>query len=147
METRTSSQTKARFIVVTVFVIGFAAGALSLNLYQQLTNSKSKDRPQRGAEMIVERMNRAVGLTQPQQEQIKKILDETNEKYRDLRINLIEPRIKDVEPQFSAVRQESRDRIRALLTPEQLPKYEQMIQERDRIREQEREKEKDRQKH
>ena len=29
METKTSSQTKARLIVVTVFVIGFAAGALA----------------------------------------------------------------------------------------------------------------------
>ena len=28
MESKTSSQAKARFIVATVFVIGFAAGAL-----------------------------------------------------------------------------------------------------------------------
>ena len=147
MENKTSSQNKARLIVVSVFVIGFAAGALSLNLYQQLTSSKDKNRPHNGAEFLVNKMNEKVGLTQSQQEQIKKILDETNDKYRDMRINLIEPRIKDVEPQFASVRQESRDRIRALLTPEQLPKYEQMIQERDKMREQEKEREKERQKH
>jgi hypothetical protein len=135
-------------IVVTVFVIGFAAGVLSLNLYQQLTSSKDdKNQRRNGAEFLVNKMTQKVGLTQPQQEQVRKILDETNDKYKDLRVNLIEPRIKDVEPQFNAVRQESRDRIKALLTPEQLPKYQEMIEERDRMREQEREKEKERQKH
>lgn len=137
MESKTS-QSKARLIVVTVFVIGFAAGALSLNLYQQLTNSKGKDRPHNGAEFLVNKMNEKVGLTSDQQEQIKKILDETNDKYREIRKD-IEPRIKDVVPRFDTVRQESRDRIRALLTTEQLPKYEQMVTEHDKMREQERE--------
>jgi Spy/CpxP family protein refolding chaperone len=146
MESRTS-QSKARLIVVSVFVIGFAAGALALNLYQQLTSSSKSKGPHNGAEFLVNKMNDKVGLTQSQQDQIRKILEETNDKYRDLRITVIEPRIHDVEPQFNAVRQESRDRIRALLTPEQLPKYEQMIQERDKMREQEKEKEKERQKH
>ena len=34
MDSNTNSQTKARVIVVSVFVIGFVAGALALNLYQ-----------------------------------------------------------------------------------------------------------------
>ena len=143
MESKTS-QSKARVIVVSVFVIGFAAGALALNLYQQLTSSSKNKGPRNGAEFLINKMNDKVGLTQNQQDQIRKILEETNDKYRELRINVIEPRIHDVEPQFNAVRQESRDRIRALLTPDQLPKYEEMIRERDKMREQE--KEKDRQK-
>jgi Spy/CpxP family protein refolding chaperone len=142
MESNTS-KSKARLIVVSVFVIGFAAGALALNLYQQLTRSSNKG-PRNGAEFLLNKMNDKVGLTQNQQDQIRKILEETNDKYRELRIKVIEPRIHDVEPQFNAVRQESRDRIRALLTPDQLPKYEEMITERDKMREQE--KEKDRQK-
>src|SRR6266571_695259 len=129
MESKTTSQTKAKLIVVSVFVIGFAAGALSLNLYQSLTSSdKKKDPPRGGTEFLLNRMNQRVGLTSEQQEQIKKILDETNDKYKALRVEL-EPKIKDFEPKFNAVRQESRDRIRALLTPEQLPKYEKMIEE------------------
>jgi Spy/CpxP family protein refolding chaperone len=115
-----------------------------LNLYQQLTSSSRNKGPRNGAEFLINKMNDKVGLTQNQQDQIRKILEETNEKYRELRINVIEPRIHDVEPQFNAVRQESRDRIRALLNPDQLPKYEDMIRERDKMREQE--KEKDRQK-
>ena len=143
MESNTS-QSKARLIVVSVFVIGFAAGALALNLYQQLTSSSKEKGPRNGAEFLINKMNDKVGLTRNQQDQIRKILEETNDKYRELRITVIEPRIHDVEPQFNAVRQESRARIRALLTPDQLPKYEEMIAERDRMREQE--KERDRQK-
>ena len=141
MESKSNSQSKARVIVVSVFVIGFAAGALALNLYQQLTASKGKDGPRNGTEVLIRRMNEKVGLSSDQQEQIKKILDETNDKYREIRKDL-EPRIKDFEPRFNAVRQESRDRIRGLLTSEQLPKYEQMVTEHDKMREQERERSK-----
>ena len=138
MDSNTNSQTKARVIVVSVFVIGFVAGALALNLYQRLTSSGNKDMPHNGTEFLIKRMNDKVGLTSEQQEQIKKILDETNDKYRDIRKDM-EPRIKDFEPRFNTVRQESRDRVRALLTPDQLPKYEQMVQDHDKMREQEKE--------
>jgi len=138
---KTNSKTKARFIVVSVFVIGFAAGALALNLYEKLSRSGPKDQPRNGTEFLLKRMNDKVGLSSDQQDQIKKILDETNDKYKDLRTEM-EPRIKDFEPRFNAVRQESRDRIRALLSPEQLPKYEQMVQDHDKMREQEKERSK-----
>ncbi|HSB09458.1 MAG TPA: hypothetical protein VLM38_08075 [Blastocatellia bacterium] len=141
METKTSSRNKARLIVVTVFVIGFGAGALSLNLYQQMTSSDKKNAPQHGPEFLIKRLHDRVGLTNDQEDQIRKVLVETNDKYREIRTEL-EPRIKDFEPRFNAVREQSRDRIRALLTPEQLPKYEKMIEERDRMREQEKERNK-----
>lgn len=138
MESKTNSQSKARLIVVSVFIIGFAAGALALNLYQNLSRSSSNNMPRNGTEFLLKRMNDKVGLSSEQQEQIKKILDETNDKYKDLRSEM-EPRIKDFEPRFNSVRQESRDRIRALLSPDQLPKYEQMVQDHDKMREQEKE--------
>src|SRR5215813_4062466 len=101
MESKSTSQTKARMIVVTVFVIGFAAGALSLNLYQSLTGSdKKKDQPRGGTEFLLNRMNQRVGLSSEQQEQVRKILDETSEKYKALRTEL-EPKIKDFEPKFN----------------------------------------------
>jgi len=137
-----NSRSKARLMVVSVFVIGFAAGALSLNLYQQLTSSDNKrNGPRGGSEVLVNRIKAEVGLASDQQEQIKKILDETADKYREIRKEM-DPAIKDFEPRFNAVRQESRDRIRALLTPEQLPKYEKMVEKHDKMREQERERSK-----
>ena len=141
MESKTNSQTKARLIVVSVFVIGFAAGALALNLYQQLSRSSDRNTPRNGAELLLKRMNEKVGLASDQQEQIKQILDETADKYKDIRKEM-DPVVKPFEPRFNSVRQESRDRIRALLTAEQLPKYEQMVTEHDKMREQEKERSK-----
>ena len=141
MESNSNSQSKARLIVVSVFVIGFAAGALALNLYQSLNGSNKKDPRRGGTEFLIGKMNEEVGLTSDQQEKIRKILDETSEKYKQIRVE-IDPLVKPFEPRFNAVRQESRDRIRTLLTSEQLPKYEEMIKTHDKMREQERERSK-----
>jgi hypothetical protein len=137
MESNTS-QRKARLIVAAVFVIGFAAGALSLNLYQHLTSSKKPDPPRGRSEYILEKMKEEVGLTSDQQDRIKKILDETGEKYIEIRKD-IDPVMKPFEPRFDAVRQESRARIRALLSEDQLPKFEEMVRKQDETREKERE--------
>ena len=137
MESNTS-QRKARLIVAAVFVIGFAAGALSLNLYEHLTSSKKPDPPRGRSEYILEKMKEEVGLTSDQQERIKKILDETGEKYIEIRKDL-DPVMKPFEPRFDAVRQESRARIRALLSEDQLPKFEEMVRKQDETREKERE--------
>ena len=141
MESNSNSQSKARLIVVSVFVIGFAAGALALNLYQSLNGSNKKDPRRGGTEFLIGKMNEEVGLTSDQQEKIRKILDETSEKYKQIRVE-IDPLVKPFEPRFNAVRQESRDRIRALLTSDQLPKYEDMVTKHDKMREQERERSK-----
>ena len=138
MESNTS-QKKARLIVAAVFVIGFAAGALSLNLYQHLTSSNKQDHPQGRTEYILGKMNKEVGLTSDQQDSVKKILDETGKKYFEIRKDL-EPTMKPFEPRFEAVRQESRNRIRSLLSDEQLPKFEEMVRKQDEMREKEREK-------
>jgi hypothetical protein len=137
MESNTS-QTKARLIVAAVFVIGFAAGALSLNLYEHLTSSKKRDPPRGRSEYILEKMKEEVGLTSDQQDRIKKILDETGEKYIEIRKD-IDPVMKPFEPRFDAVRQESRARIRALLSEDQLPRFEEMVRKQDETREKERE--------
>jgi hypothetical protein len=137
MESNTS-QRKARLIVAAVFVIGFAAGALSLNLYQHLTSSKKPDPRRERSEYILEKMKEEVGLTSDQQERIKKVLDETGEKYFEIRKD-IDPVMKPFEPRFDAVRQESRARIRALLSEDQLPKFEEMVRKQDETREKERE--------
>jgi hypothetical protein len=138
MENKTSSQTKARLIVMTVFVIGFAAGALSLNLYQRLTNA-AQPKPEGRAGVLIQKMNERMDLSSEQQDQIKEILDRTAKKYAEIRVDM-EPRLKDFEPRFNAVRQQQRDEIRAVLDEKQLPKFNEMVEERDRLREQEKEK-------
>jgi hypothetical protein len=140
MESKTSSQAKARILIAAVFIIGFAAGALSLNLYQKFTSSKSNNaEPHDRAGVIIQRMDEKMSLTSPQKGQIRKILDSTGEKYGEIRKKM-EPFVKDFEPQFDAVRQQSRNEIRAVLTDKQLPEFEKMVEEQDRIQQEEREK-------
>jgi hypothetical protein len=140
MESRTSSQAKARMLIVAVFVIGFAAGALSLNLYQRFTSSRSPNLdPRDRAGLIIQRMDEKMSLSKPQKDQVRQILDNTGEKYGEIRKRM-EPFMKDFEPQFDAVRQQSRNEIRAVLTDKQLPEFEKMVEEQDRTQQEEREK-------
>ncbi|HJQ68188.1 MAG TPA: hypothetical protein VKA70_04415 [Blastocatellia bacterium] len=135
MESKTSSQTKARVIVLSIFVIGFAAGALSMNLYERFSSKgPSPDIPPHGPTYLLTKMDNKLDLSDDQKESIRTILEDTNEKYIEIRRDL-QPRVKEYEPRFDAVRQQSRDRIRAVLKPNQLPKYEEMVQESDRRRE------------
>jgi Spy/CpxP family protein refolding chaperone len=136
MGSKSPSQSKARLLVLAVFVIGFAAGALSMNLYQRSSGpdpnySETDSKPQ---ERIVRQMNQKLSLTPEQQKEISLILDETFDNYSEIRKEM-EPRIKDFKPRFDEERQKSRDRIRAVLTPEQLPRFEKMVEENDLKRE------------
>lgn len=135
MESKATSQNKARLIVLVVFVIGFTAGALSLNLYQRMNGPAPEAENQRPQDHIIKKMRQTLDLTGQQESQIKAILDETFENYGNIRQEM-EPQIKEFKPRFDAVRQQSRDRIRALLTAEQLPKFEEMVQKQDAQREQ-----------
>jgi hypothetical protein len=121
--------------VLAIFVIGFAAGALSMNLYDHLASRSSNDTgPPYGSKDLLNRLNQKLSLSDEQKQEIGTILDETSEKYIEIRRD-IQPRVKEFEPRFEAVRLQSRDRIRAVLRPDQLPKYEEMVQESDRRRE------------
>jgi len=144
MESRTSSQAKARLLVIAVFVIGFAAGALSLNLYQRFTSSRPNNvDPRDRAAVFIQRMDERVSLTGAQKDQIRTILDGTRKKYGDIREEM-EPYMKQFEPRFDAVRQQSRNEIRAVLNDKQLPEFEKMIEEQDRERERMQQEEKER---
>ncbi|HWP43967.1 MAG TPA: hypothetical protein VNO14_12065 [Blastocatellia bacterium] len=142
MDSKTSNRTKARLVVLSIFVIGFVAGALSMNLYNRASDDQNKDRrrgPRNGQFRVVKIMTDKLGLTEDQQEKIKTILSETYEQYDAIREEM-RPEMEKYAPRFDAARQRGRERIREVLTPEQLPKFEEMVQEQDRQRAQERKK-------
>ena len=131
MENKSATQTKARVIVVAVFVLGLVAGGLSMTLYQRITNASDTHagRP-RGAkpqDYVLEKMNNALNLTPDQQSSIREILKGTFEQYGDIK--------KDIEPRLDVVRQQGRERIREVLRPDQLPKYEELVRKHDSERE------------
>jgi Spy/CpxP family protein refolding chaperone len=75
---------------------------------------------------LMGRMNRQLNLTPPQREIIEQIFHESRERIRKLR-ETVEPKVKE---ETRLVR----ERIRQVLTPEQLRKFDQLMDQRSRWR-------------
>jgi hypothetical protein len=127
------SKNKARLIVMAIFIIGFTAGALSMNLYERLnhTGPSKGDKP---PVFITRKIDERVNLSSEQQARIKAILEETFDQYNEIRKDM-DPKLKEFEPRFQEVRRKSRERIRAELTEGQVPGYEKLMEEEDKRRE------------
>ena len=119
-------------LIAAVFLIGFAAGALSLNLYERLHSSKRPPvDPRNHVEVVLQKMDEKMNFSDEQREQVRQILALTRDKYNEIKKNL-DPVMKQYAPQFDAVRQQTRNEIRAVLTEKQLPQFEQIVQEQAR---------------
>jgi Spy/CpxP family protein refolding chaperone len=69
---------------------------------------------------------RDLNLTPDQQTQIQGILNDTRAKYGELHAKL--------DPEYEEVRQQGRERIRQVLTPDQRPKFEELLRQIDEDR-------------
>jgi len=65
-------------------------------------------------------------LNSEQQRQIQSILTETRARYAEIH--------KQADPEYEQARQQGRERIRQTLTPEQLPKFEDLLRQMDEER-------------
>jgi Spy/CpxP family protein refolding chaperone len=68
---------------------------------------------------LVRRLTRDLNLTNTQVQQLNQIMDDTSKKLEELRGQM--------DSQFDAARKESQDRVRQILTPEQLAKFNEMV--------------------
>jgi len=118
---------KAVLLVVVLFLLGVAVG--SLGTYAVTTRVVAA-RPQAtlahdpGHTMAM--FTRDLGLNPDQQNQIQAILNDTRGKYAQLHEKL--------DPEYEQVRQQGRQRIRQVLTSEQLPKFEDLLRQMDEDR-------------
>jgi hypothetical protein len=122
------TRVKVQAAFVTVFLLGFAAGALTLMLYARRFEP---GRPAGWAgkfdrERYVKQLTEAVGLRAEQMGELNTILDDTREEFLALRRRL--------RPQFEEVRERARERIRGILTAEQQPRFEAFVQRWDEER-------------
>jgi Spy/CpxP family protein refolding chaperone len=109
--------------VVGVFALGFITGVSLDSVYRLRASNEPPSRRSRGKEEVFERMKRDLNLNEQQATQIRTILEQTRDEYRQLRT--------EVRPRYDAVRQNARTKIRALLTPEQQQKFDAKTAERD----------------
>jgi len=127
MTARTVQQ-KATLWLAIVFVLGAALGGVLGYAFAHRTYASAP--PVMSAEARREerreRMTRDVGLNAEQQKHVKAILDQSQVEYKSLHAVM--------DPQIEAVRQKTRDKIRALLTADQKPKFEEFLRKLDEER-------------
>jgi Spy/CpxP family protein refolding chaperone len=120
---------KAVLLVFVLFVLGIALGGVGTYL---VTTRVLAARPQGAlahtAGHTMAMFTRDLNLSPDQQSQIQTILNDTRAHYAALHEKL--------DPEYEQVRQLGRDRIRQLLTPEQRPKFEDLLRQMDEDRRQ-----------
>ena len=112
---------KALLVVAIVFVLGVAVGAMGFYLASNQVVAGGDRRA-----TLVERLTMELSLTPEQQGQLTAILDESKKRYDEI--------YAPIRPQVDAVRQQGRQKIRAILNAEQLAKFEDRLRRMDEER-------------
>ena len=115
---------KAIALLILVFVLGIALGAVGHMLLDRSVLA-SRPRGQRGPGAM-NRLTQELILTPGQQQGVAASLAETQRRYDAIR--------EQMGPQFDAARDQGRDQIRQILTPEQRPKFEDFLHRLDEER-------------
>jgi len=113
---------KAALLVMAVFVLGLLLGGLSVHVLGDRVWAGRKP----GKMRLVQDLTRELSLSPDQQQQVVSILEETNARYQ--------PIFEQIRPQLQQVREEGRNRIRAILTQEQRPRFEEFLRRIDEER-------------
>ena len=118
---------KAIALLILVFVLGIAIGVIGTTLfngrvYGALQRPQQPPLPARA----VARLTNDLNLNADQQKQLDDILTNMQGGYNAIR--------RQMSPQFDQVREQGRNQIRQVLTPEQLPKFEDYLRRLDEER-------------
>lgn len=113
--------------VILVFLLGALAGGLVVHtIYHQRMESGFRDEPRRMSEFIVGRLSHELHLDPAQMEKLRTIVKETHVEIKNVR--------RQFRPQIEEVLARSQDRVRSILRPDQLERYEKIIAEQKKMR-------------
>jgi len=116
MDNVTKNRWQVRVAALIIFVLGFAAGILALNVYRGLARGERHgDR----FEQMAERLQ----LSDDQKTKVQQIFGDTRDQLRALR--------QESEPKVNEIRRQADGRLQTVLTPEQWQKFQSM---RDEVR-------------
>jgi len=118
MDSINKSKWQVRAAAVVIFVLGFAAGSLALNVYKRWARPAESARQNR-----FERMLDDLQLSADQKTQVHQILSDSRTQLQAIR--------KEYEPRVAEIRRQADERLQQVLTPEQWKKFQ---QERDSMR-------------
>lgn len=113
MNNITKNRWQVRVAAAIIFVLGFTAGILALNIYRGLVRADGRDR----FEQLSERLN----LTADQKTKVQQIFGDTREQLRALH--------RESEPRMTEIRQQADERLKQVLTEEQWQQFQTMRDE------------------
>jgi Spy/CpxP family protein refolding chaperone len=127
----TKARREAAVLFFVVFLLGMLFGGVGDHLWSSHVSGQpvvsSNAHPTRNE--LIKNFSRQVQLTPEQEKQLGAIMDDTRAKWQALYAPL--------DSQREAIRQQGRERIRAMLTPEQVPKFEEYMRRADEQRKKE----------
>jgi hypothetical protein len=109
---------RAYLYFILTFVLGLVVGAAGTVFYGWHRGIIHPRRPP-DEQHIVSFLQRKLNLSDAQTKQVDQIVRDTDDKFKQLQ--------GQVDPQFDAIRDESRDRIRKVLNAEQLAKFNELV--------------------
>lgn len=115
MDKESKNKWQLRGALVVIFLLGFVAGALALNLYRGWHRTRG------GNEDRLEQLSTRLQLNPDQKTKVKQIFADTREQLRALR--------KESEPRVAQIRQQADQRLQQELTPDQWQRFQQMRSE------------------
>jgi Spy/CpxP family protein refolding chaperone len=122
MNIESKSKWQIRLATLSIFFLGFIAGAFALNAYHLWFSAAKEPTKQ---EKYEEAFNK-LGLNDVQKSEVQKIFGETRENIQRMR--------QESEPKLQEIRTQNDEKLQKVLAPEQWQKFQQM---RDEIRQSE----------
>jgi hypothetical protein len=127
METNKTKR-EAAVLVFIVFLLGLLVGGVGNHVWDEHVQGRENQvpgaRPPRN--QVVGELTRELELTSDQQSQLGAIIDQTRAKWDALEA--------PYQPEHERIRQEGRQRIRSILSPDQVKKYDAFMQHLDEQR-------------
>ena len=105
---------QVRIAAMIIFVLGFSAGILALNVYRGLASNR---RPHDRMEQMAERLR----LSADQKTKVQQIFNDTREQLRAVR--------RESQPKVNEIRRQADARFQEVLTPEQWQQFQTERQE------------------
>jgi Spy/CpxP family protein refolding chaperone len=128
-----SAKRRAALWVAIVFVLGAALGGVFGYFYGHRSTVAAANpplsEPQRRAQRV-EQLTQELGLTNDQKQQLDSALSQLHADYKSIH----DQSNQQLNSRMDQARQKGRDQIRAILTPEQKPKFEEFLKRLDEER-------------
>lgn len=105
---------QVRIAALIIFVLGFTAGILALNLYRRA-------RPFGGGNRMDE-LSERLQLTADQKTKVQEIFSDTRDQIRGVR--------REMEPKINEIRRQADGRLQTVLTPDQWQQFQKLRDER-----------------